>query len=266
LFPDCDEGDARVTSPPEAKTTEDVSADASEAKPRRARPRAKHMGSAEREAYIVRRAIECFATHGFGVSTRDLAKHVGVAQPLLYHYFGSKENLVDRVYREVFFSRWNPDWEEVLADTSKPLEERLVTCIEDYTRAILSNDWVRLFVFAALDDPGLNKRYITLLHERIFKPVLREIRSSKGLPPEPTEIDLELFWGFHSSFFYMGMRRWIYRMDIPDDLRGVIRAHVHNFLFGYPVTLMAGYTEPAEAKQANNNNSDEEVVSSSPRS
>jgi AcrR family transcriptional regulator len=206
------------------------------------------MESAEREAHIVRRAIECFAKHGFNVSTRDLAKHIGVTQPLIYHYFGSKENLVDRVYREVFFSRWNPEWEEVLADTSKPLEDRLTACIEDYTRAILSNDWVRLFVFAALDDPGLNKRYIGLLHERIFKPVLREIRASKGLPPEPTEIDLELFWGFHSSFFYMGMRRWIYRMDIPDDVQRVIRAHVHNFLYGFPATLMAGYTDAADSR------------------
>ncbi|WP_175772466.1 TetR/AcrR family transcriptional regulator [Paraburkholderia phenazinium] len=200
------------------------------------------MGSAEREAYILRRAIECFATHGFAVSTRDLAKHIGVTQPLLYHYFGSKEKLVERVYREVFFSRWNPLWEDVLADTSKPLEERLVTSIEDYTRAILSNDWVRLFIFAALDDPSLNKRYISLLHERIFKPVLREIRVSNGLPPEPTEIDLELFWGFHSSFFYMGVRRWIYRMEIPGDLQRVIRAHVHNFLFGYSATLKEGHT------------------------
>jgi hypothetical protein len=69
------------------------------------------------------------------------------------------------------------------------------------------------------------------------------------LPPEPTEIDLELFWGFHSSFFYMGVRRWIYRMDIPQDLPRVIRAHVHNFLFGFPATLMAGHTEAVESKK-----------------
>jgi AcrR family transcriptional regulator len=238
-----------VASSASARDASPVNADASDKEARPARPRAKHMGSAEREAYILRRAVECFSAHGFSVSTRDLAKYIGVTQPLLYHYYGSKENLIDCVYREVFFSRWSPEWEEVLADTTRPLEDRLVACIEDYTRAILSSDWVRLFVFAALDDPGLNKRYISLLHERIFKPVLREIRSSRGLPPEPTEIDLELFWGFHSSFFYMGVRRWIYRMDIPQDLPRVIRAHVHNFLFGFPATLMAGHTEAVESKK-----------------
>ena len=56
------------------------------------------------------------------MSTRDLAKYIGVTQPLLYHYYGSKENLIDCVYREVFFSRWSPEWEEVLADTTRPLE------------------------------------------------------------------------------------------------------------------------------------------------
>jgi AcrR family transcriptional regulator len=204
--------------------------------------RAKHMLATDREAQIVRRAVEYFSAHGFGVSTRELAKHIGVTQPLLYHYFGSKEKLVERVYREVFFSRWNPEWEELLKDSSRPLDERLITYLEDYTRAILGNDWIRLFVFAALDDPSLNKRYIGLLQERIFKPVLRELRASKGMPPEPTEIDLELFWGFHSSFFYMGVRRWIYRMEVPDDLTRLIEAHVHNFMFGFQATLAAGLT------------------------
>ena len=204
--------------------------------------RAKHMLATDREAQIVRRAVEYFSAYGFGVSTRELAKHVGVTQPLLYHYFGSKEKLVERVYREVFFSRWNPEWEELLKDSSKPLDERLIAYLEDYTRAILGNDWIRLFVFAALDDPSLNKRYIGLLQERIFKPVLRELRASKGMLPEPSEIDLELFWGFHSSFFYMGVRRWIYRMEVPGDLTRLIEAHVHNFLFGFHATLAAGLT------------------------
>ncbi len=206
--------------------------------------RAKYMLASDRQAQIVRRAVEYFSVHGFGVGTRELAKHIGVTQSLLYHYFGSKEKLVERVYREVFFSRWNPEWEEILKDTSRPLEERLIVYLEDYTRAILGNDWIRLFVFAALDDPALNRRYIGLLHERIFKPVLREIRASKGMSPEPTEIDVELFWGFHSSFFYMGVRQWIYRMEVPDGLTRLIEAHVHNFLCGFHQTLAAGLTSP----------------------
>jgi hypothetical protein len=34
-------------------------------------------------------------------------------------------------------------------------------------------------------------------------------------------------------------------MEVPDDLTRVIRAHVHNFLLGFPATLMAGHTAAA---------------------
>jgi len=199
--------------------------------------RAQHMVASAREAHIIRSAIEYFALHGFAVSTRELAKHIGVTQPLIYHYFGSKEKLVDRVYQEVFFSRWNPQWEACLADLSLSIEERLIQYLEDYTRAILSNDWVRLFIFAALNDPELNQRYIGFLHEKIFSPLLRELRSEHNLDPQPTEIDIELFWGFHSSFFYMGIRRWIYRMEVPEDVAAVIKARVKHFLYGYSAIL-----------------------------
>ncbi len=199
--------------------------------------RAQHMLASEREAHIIQRAIECFATHGFSVSTRELAKHIGVTQPLIYRYFGSKEALAERVHQEVFFSRWNPEWERCLSDTQRPLEERLVEYLLDYTNAILKNDWVRLFIFAALNDPTLNQRYIQLLREKIFLPVLRELRKSYDVNPEPSELDIELIWGFHSSFFYMGIRRWVYRMTVPEDIQRVIRQRVKHFLYGYHALL-----------------------------
>ena len=199
--------------------------------------RAKHMVASDREADIIQRAIECFALHGFSVSTRELARHIGVTQPLIYRYFGSKEALAERVHQEVFFSRWNPQWEVCLSDVSRPVEERLVEYLEDYTNAILRNDWVRLFIFAALNDPEFNQRYIGLLREKIFIPVLSELRQQHGLDPKPTEMDIELIWGFHSSFFYMGIRRWIYRMEVPQDIHSVIRTRVQHFLYGYYALL-----------------------------
>nr|WP_320136084.1 TetR/AcrR family transcriptional regulator [uncultured Amphritea sp.] len=201
--------------------------------------RARHLPASDREAQIIERAIECFAQQGFSVSTRELAKHIGVTQPLIYRYFGSKEALAERVHQEVFFSRWNPQWEVGLLDTSRSIEERLIEYLEDYTDAILKNDWVRLFIFAALNDPQFNKRYISLLKDKIFHPVLSELRAEHGLDPEPTEMDIELIWGFHSSFFYMGIRRWIYRMDVPKDIHGVITMRVRHFLYGYQALLGA---------------------------
>lgn len=199
--------------------------------------RAQHMVASDREANIIERAIEYFAVHGFSVSTRELAKHIGVTQPLIYRYFGSKECLIERVHQEVFFTRWNPEWEAYLSDKSRPIEARLNGYLKDYTDAIMKNDWIRLFVFSALSDPTLNQEYIGLLKQRIFIPLLKEMRQAYGLPDEPSEMDIELFWGFHSSFFYMGMRRWVYRMDVPDNISDVIKVRVQHFLYGYNALL-----------------------------
>lgn len=199
------------------------------------RPRAPHLSAHEREAQIVARAAECFSEHGFSVSTRDLAAYIGITQPLLFRYFPSKEALINRVFDERFFSSWNPLWETWILDRSLPLQERLFIYLKDYTQTILRNDWIRLFVFAALEDPTLNKRYIALLQERIFLPLLRDMREAKGLPPTPTALEMELFWGFHSSFFYMGFRRWIYHLDVPPFLDDIIRARIGMLLSGVPI-------------------------------
>ena len=135
------------------------------------------------------------------------------------------------------FSRWNPQWEIALSDQKQPIEERLINYLEEYTSAILENDWVRLFIFTALSNPEFNKNYTQLLKEKIFFPILSEIRAAHGLDPAPSEIDIEIIWGFHSSFFYMGIRRWIYLMQLPEDINAIIRARVKHFLYGYYALL-----------------------------
>jgi hypothetical protein len=46
-------------------------------------------------------------------------------------------------------------------------------------------------------------------------------------------MDIELFWGFHSSFFYMGMRQWVYKMDVPKNISEIIKTKARHFLLGY---------------------------------
>jgi len=38
--------------------------------------------------------------------------------------------------------------------------------------------------------------------------------------------ELELAWGMHSTFVFIGMRRFIYNMPLPEDLAAVIRDQV----------------------------------------
>lgn len=189
-----------------------------------------------RQEQILNRAIELFAQKGFALTTRELARELRITQPLLYRYFPSKQLLIEAVYDRVFLSRWNAVWEQDLADRSVPLRERLVAYLTDYTRAILQSEWVRIFLYAGLQDPSLNQRYLRMLHERVFAVLVKELRHESGrggrAGARQTMLDMEVLWSFHSSFFYMGIRQWVYQMPVPEDIDAVIAHRVDAFLHG----------------------------------
>jgi AcrR family transcriptional regulator len=199
------------------------------------------LAPAEREAKILEGAVAFFAEVGFEGGTRELAARLGITQPLLYRYFPSKEVLLDRVYQEVYLSRWNPQWEGWLVDRSRPLEERLTAFYQDYARVIMTYEWVRLFMFAGLKGLDFNSRYIDFLRSAVFDRVVTELRSFCGRddpsPARPEEV--ELVWGLHAAIYYLGVRRWIYEMPMPPDLDRDIALRVATFLGGFP-RLYAG--------------------------
>ncbi|AWV05138.1 TetR/AcrR family transcriptional regulator [Burkholderia sp. JP2-270] len=192
-----------------------------------------------RERQIVEKAIEHFATHGFSGSTRELARQIGVTQPLLYRYFPSKEALIDRVYDEIY--TWDPDWEKLIADRSVPLQERLVAFYRAYAQTILRREWIRTFIFAGLIREGFNTRYLSRLRERVFLPVLRELRYEYDIATPATEAqrnaEIELVWSLHASIFYFGVRKWVYGLPVPDDLDTEIERLIDAFLHGTPAAL-----------------------------
>lgn len=207
--------------------------------PRKARP--PRLSREEREQQILQKAIQLFAERGFSVSTHEIARALGITQPLLYNYFPTKEALVDRVYDEVFVRRWDPLWEDWLADRTLPLGQRLKRYLKDYARFILKSDWIRIFISAGLTREGINQRYVARLRERHFMVIARELRREYGIPEprneEELEDEIELIWSMHSSVFYIGMRKWIYGLPTPDKLDHVIDIRVDAFLVGAPEVL-----------------------------
>lgn len=205
------------------------------------------MSKEDREQQIVQKAIQLFAERGFSVSTHEIARALGITQPLLYNYFPTKEALVDRVYDEVFVRKWDPVWEDWLADSSKPLGERLKRYLKDYAQYILRSDWVRIFISAGLTRQGINQRYIARLRERHFMVIARELRKEYGIPEpkneEELEDELELIWSMHSSVFYIGVRKWIYALPVPKNLDHVIDMRVDAFLLGAPQVLKRARTK-----------------------
>ncbi|VCU69619.1 Nucleoid occlusion factor SlmA [Pigmentiphaga humi] len=215
------------------------------------RQRASKLSSADREQMIVRNAVRYFARHGFQGSTRDLAKELGITQSLLYRYFPSKQALFDRVYAEVYLSRWNPLWEEQIQDRSRPLQERLIAYYQDYAKSMLQQDWVRLLIFAGLEHAGINERLFRLLRVKIYEPVVRECYAEFGHPDAPFDMDeeTEMVWALHASIFYLGMRRWVYVTRMPRDLEATIRQLVESFLHGMRARVQAQADERAGASR-----------------
>jgi AcrR family transcriptional regulator len=199
------------------------------------------MAPEDRAHRIVQDAIVFFARRGFDASTRDLAEELGITQPLLYRYFPTKEALIDRVYDEVFVSRWNPEWEEWLADRSTPLEARLKRYFKDYAQFVLRGEWVRIFMYAGLSRGGINRKYLARLRERHFAVIAREMRHEYDIPPPPDadaeDDEIELVWATHASVFYIGVRKWVYELPTPKDLDRLIDLRVGAFLCGVPAVL-----------------------------
>jgi AcrR family transcriptional regulator len=200
----------------------------------------RRLAPEEREQQILASAIRYFAANGFSASTRELAREIGVTQPLLYRYFPNKEALVDRVFQEVYLSRWNADWEDLLADRATPLEARLRVFYKQYSRTILRSEWIRIFIFAGMTREGINNRYLARLRERIFNPILDEMRREYRIPaptPQQYEDEIEFVWGLHAAIFYIGVRKWIYGLAVPKDLDRLIDIKLDDFLDSAPRVL-----------------------------
>jgi AcrR family transcriptional regulator len=193
----------------------------------------KRLAPRLRAEQILRGAVRFFAEHGFGGQTRELANELGISKGLLYRYFPSKEALIERIYEEVFLRRWSPQWQSILTDRSRPLIERLKVFYVDYARLPLEYEWGRIYLHAGLAGASINRRYARLAHERVFKPVIGELRREFGAPPIEamaiTEPESELMWSLHGSIFYIGIRKWVYHVPVPADIDAAIEQLVDGF-------------------------------------
>ena len=200
-------------------------------------PTKRRMNTAERKRQILDRAIQFFAQHGMDGQLRNLTKELGVTHTLLYHYFPTKDALIQEVYKEVFESRWKPEWEELLDDQMLSPEEKFNAFYLDYTNTVLTHDFVRILIFSGLSDPSISDRFFELLRSRLLPRLIRETRKYCNRPTtsKPTQRELEFLMGLHGGIFYIGMRRWIYGQAIyvaesPNTEQEIIRDRVQSYL------------------------------------
>ena len=201
-----------------------------------------------RERMILDAAIEFFAEEGFRAQTRGLADRLGVSQSLIYRYFGSKEELIERVYEKTFLSRWNPAWEKVLVDKQRPLPERLKDFLRSYLVAVDDRTWIRVAMHSSLEGSNLTRRYIQGPVTQLLSKLVHEIRVDSGLPAQqPSEMELELAWHLHSTIIYYLIRKHIHETPVSLDIDGIAAMIADNFLNGIQSNNLADNAKSKEA-------------------
>ncbi|MBN8968740.1 MAG: TetR/AcrR family transcriptional regulator [Rhizobiales bacterium] len=194
------------------------------------------MRAADRERFIVDEAVRFFAEQGFGGQTRELAKRMGITHSAIYRHFPSKEALIERVYEEIYLSRWSPSWSGLIRDRSQPLQARLVQFYLEYVEQVFEYNWVRIFVFSGMKSFDITGRYLAIVRREIIEPACAELRHELKLPSKEevplSEREVEMFWGLHGRIFYMAIRRFVYQTPTPKQLDAIVIDAVRAFLDG----------------------------------
>lgn len=192
------------------------------------------MLAADRREHILREATRYFADFGLTAGTTELARRIGITQPLLYKYFETKETLLIAVYERLFPQNWDPALERLLEDDTLSVEARLTRFYQHFAREVLTYDHVRLFLFSGLTHSALNARYYAVLTQRIFSRIAKALRRAflQGSAGPIRKSEIELVQSLHAAVYHVAFRRWLHGLSVEADLDALIAQKVRVFLGG----------------------------------
>jgi AcrR family transcriptional regulator len=201
-------------------------------------PVRRRLEAREREQQIVAGATDFFARRGLEAQMRELAAELGIAHTLLYHYFPTKRQLIERVYETTIAGRWDARWETLLDETRTPVADKLLAFYREYLAAILTPEWLRILVHSGLSDGLIPNRYFAMVREKLFPRLLREARRAAGSRSKASATPREeaLLMTFHGGLIYhLGIWPLVYQQHfagqgdalmidqfIADRIRGLL--------------------------------------------
>lgn len=187
----------------------------------------------ERREQILDAAMEVFACKGFeGATVRDIARRIGVTEGLLYHYFESKDDLLNACWKERSF---NAKIEEIIARSEGvPVQEVLREMLRTFLDTLRSHGAsVRLMAVEVLHRGECAKDFAERAQEnrRVIGGFLRE-RQRTGEIRENANLEIvaDLLMGSgHAMFLIFGNQ--------PDDgwnpvADGLIQHGIDTIVFG----------------------------------
>lgn len=124
------------------------------------------------EQKIVEAARKIFTQKGYAATkTRDIAEEAGINLALLNYYFGSKENLFKQIVTEKFedlFGLISP----ILSNKDITLEEKIQALVRNYTKLLIENEDLPIFVLNELKNNGSIFDHILQQARTISQPII----------------------------------------------------------------------------------------------
>jgi AcrR family transcriptional regulator len=148
------------------------------------------IASEEKRRQILDAAVRTFAEKGYHATrVGDIAEEAGVAYGLVYHYFQSKEDVLETIFRET--------WTELL-DAIRDVEEADVPAAEQLRQvsAILLRSWrrqpdlVRVLVREVARSPEVQRRVDEL--SEIFRAIERIVARGQEAGDFRSDVDPRL--------------------------------------------------------------------------
>ena len=157
------------------------------------------MTAEDRREQILRGAMELFAEKGFrGATTREIARHLGISEALMFKYFPSKEAL----YRAIIQKRTDGSEEMYF-----PKEAVQAKDDRQVFRSIASNliarntedpTFMRLILFSALEGHELSRIFFethVMGKTRLLSEYIRQRIKEKAFKPVPPLLAARAFMG-----------------------------------------------------------------------
>jgi AcrR family transcriptional regulator len=186
-------------------------------------PRVVSERTADRRAELLEAAVRVFAAKGFHASrVGDIANEAGVAHGLLYHYFRSKEEVLETIFRET--------WSILVRETERievsgvPFREQLRRFARIYLGSwLVTPELVRVLVREVGRSPEVGERVDEI--RGLFLALRRIVESAR----DRGEVRADVAVGFAATAFYGALEEiltgWVLG-QLPAEEEDVERAVV----------------------------------------
>lgn len=154
--------------------------------------------TSDRRGELLEAAVRVFAAKGFRASrVGDIAVEAGVAHGLLYHYFNSKDEVLETIFRET--------WSALVADTRRveaadiPLREQLRRFAKIYLGSWLATpELVRVLVREVARSPEVGDRVDEI--RELFQVLQQMIEAARERGEVRADVNAQVAaWAFYGA-------------------------------------------------------------------